>query len=190
MIAIEDTTAELTILLGEWKEGNHQAHDQIVELLYHNLKGIARSLLTRQGSQSSIQPTVLVHEAYMKMHSSYHIKWEDRRHYMAVCARAMRQILVDLGRKQRVKRNAGQQVTLTVNFDSQQPHIVDILAIDRALNELAKLNETQARVAELRYFGGLTIPETASAMKLSTATINRHWRAARACLLNELSPAT
>ncbi len=183
-------TDQLTVLLKQWQQGDQHAHHSIVQLAYQELKTIARRQLARESSRNELQPTQLVHEAYLKLQSAQQIDWQNRQHYLAVCARAMRQVLVDIARKSQSNRHKARQVTLTVSIDSGQPDIIDTLTIDSALDQLEKFNRQQAIIAELRFFGGLTIPETATALNLSTATVNRNWRAARAYLRSELTPAT
>ena len=155
--------------------------------LYGELKRLARIQFSGERAGHTLQPTALVSEAWMKLIQADKVEWRDRAHFMAVAARVMRQILVDSGRRKRaVKRRTPTTVQLGQAVDSP---VVDLLALDQALARLEDMDAEQARVVELRYFGGLTIPETAEVLDLSVATVNRSWRAARAWLFMQLEPA-
>ncbi|MFW5816621.1 MAG: ECF-type sigma factor, partial [Wenzhouxiangella sp.] len=135
-----------------------------------------------------LQPTALVHEAWLKIAQGEPVDWRDRVHFIAVAARVMRQILVDAGRRRHaVKRDANGLTTVQLQAEAEAPQTVEILDLDNALVELEALDSGQARVVELRYFGGLNIEETAAVMGLSMAKVNRDWRAARAWLYLKLS---
>lgn len=177
-------------MLRRWSAGDDHAREELVSRVYDELKAIARGRLAGERAGHTLQPTALVHEAYMKLVQGEQVEWRDRAHFIAVSARAMRQILVDNGRRrQAAKRKEHERLppSLLVETGAGPGGAVDILDLDRALAALARLEPDQARLVELRYFGGLTIPEAAAAMDVSVATANRNWRAARTWLYLQLS---
>ena len=154
-------------------------------LAYDQLKVIARAQMAGERAGHTLQPTALVHEAYLKLAGGVSIDWQDRAHFFAVSARVIRQVLVDNARRRNAAcRDADGAPPVTVSVTED---VVDLHALDQALNRLEALDATQARVVELRYFAGLTIAETAHVLSLSTATIERAWRAARAWLYTQLA---
>jgi len=181
---------ELTVLLHRWSDGDAEAGERLATEVYQQLKQMARSQLNREREGHTLQPTALVHEAYLKLVGGKPIDWQDRAHFFAVSARVIRQILVDSGRARSAqRRDGGERVVLStalVADDGAAPGDVDILALDQALEALAESRPEQARVVELRYFGGLSIEEVAEVTGQSTATIGRHWRSARAWLMLRL----
>ena len=175
-----------TGLLRQWSSGDEAARDALMALAYQELKRIARAQMAGERAGHTLQPTALVHEAYLKLADGASIDWQDRTHFFAVSARVIRQVLVDSARRRNAARRdarGAEPLTLSVTED-----IVDLHALDQALHRLEALDATQARVVELRYFAGLTIAETAHSMELSTATVERAWRAARAWLYGQLGP--
>jgi RNA polymerase sigma factor (TIGR02999 family) len=185
---MNDSAGELTQALRRWSHGDECARDEIVERVYDELKAIARVRLGMERVDHTLQPTALVHEAWLKLVRGEQVDWQDRAHFIAVSARVMRQILVDSGRRKRAaKRDEEQSPTLFVPTVQSADERVDILDLDDALLRLEALDESQARLVELRYFGGLTIPEAAAAMGISVATANRSWRAARTWLYMTLA---
>ena len=181
----------LTQLLREWSQGNEGASERLFEHVYPRLKEIARAQLSGERDNHTLQPTALVNEAYLKLLKGSSGDWEDRIHFFAIASRAIRQILVDYGRKRQALRRGGgaRPVTLQPEIQGSDPGLVDLLALDDALDRLESLNERHARIVELRYFGGLTIDEAAEVLGQSEATINRQWRAARAWLHQTLQHA-
>ena len=181
---------DLTVLLRRWSDGDAEAGERLAAEVYQQLKRIARSQLSRERAGHTLQPTALVHEAYLKLIGGKSMDWQDRTHFFAVSARVIRQILVDSGRARSAqRRDGGERVMLDtglIGADPGQPHEIDILALDAALEELATIRPELARVVELRYFAGLSIEETAEATSQSTATVGRHWRTARAWLYTRL----
>jgi RNA polymerase sigma factor (TIGR02999 family) len=176
-----------TALLQQWSAGDAGARDALMARAYEELKQIARAQMVGERAGHTLQPTALVHEVYLKLARGASIDWRDRTHFFAVSARVIRQILVDSARRrQAARRDAGAGPALTVSVTED---CVDLHALDRALNQLEALDASQARVVELRYFAGLTIAETAHVMGLSTATVERAWRAARAWLYSQLGAA-
>lgn len=178
----------MTQVLRRWSAGDEQAREELIERVYDELKALARARLGMERADHTLQPTALVHEAWLKLIRGEQVDWQDRAHFIAVSARVMRQILVDSGRRKRAaKRNDDQPPTLFVPTVQSEEERVDILDLDEALLRLEALDESQARLVELRYFGGLTIPEAAAAMSVSVATANRNWRAARTWLYMALA---
>jgi len=183
------SAGELTQVLRRWSDGDEQAREELIERVYGELKAIARARLGMERADHTLQPTALVHEAWLKMIRGEPVDWQDRAHFIAVSARVMRQVLVDSGRAKRAaKRNDQAPSTLFVPTVGSEDQRIDILDLDDALQRLEKLDARQARLVELRYFGGLTIPEAASVMDFSVPTANRAWRAARTWLFTQLDP--
>lgn len=186
---MSETPGDLTRILHRWSSGEEAAREELVERIYPELRKMARSQMSGERAQHTLQPTALVHEAWMKLVRMDRITWQDRVHFIAVSARLMRQILVDRGRRRQAKkRELPDSPTMLPGHENDPREIVDILALDDALARLETLDAGQARLVELRYFGGLTIAEAAAAMDISVATANRYWRAARSWLYVELDP--
>ena len=186
----DDSPGDATLILARMRQGDARAASELFDLVYENLRALARSCFQGQQPEHTLQPTALVHEAFVKLAKSSPPTWEDRAHFFAVAATAMRQILKDYARgKRTLKRGAGgERVTLS-GIKSTSPSIVDIFAFDDVLSELAELDERQARIVELRFFGGLTVPEVAKVLELSTRTIENEWRRVRAWLSMRLRDA-
>jgi RNA polymerase sigma factor (TIGR02999 family) len=180
----------VTELLVAWRGGSEAARDQLVPLVYRDLQRLARAHLARERSGHTLQPTALVHETYLRLMGHAAMDWQGRTHFFALAATTMRRILVSYARKQRAAKRGcgGTAVTLCENHAVESAREVDLLALDAALAELEKLDQRQCRVVELRYFGGLTIEETADALGVSPATVKSDWSFARAWLFRELSP--
>jgi RNA polymerase sigma factor (TIGR02999 family) len=181
---------EFNRLLASWRGGEHGASDRLFSLVYDQLRQLAHRQVGRQGAGGeTLRTTALVHEAYLKLVRSGS-RANDRHHFYALAARAMRQILVDHARaRATAKRGGGLWIT---TFDGEQvadPRALDVLALDDALERLALLDERLGRLVELRYFAGLSIEETAMALTLSPATVKRDWRTARAFLYDALHPS-
>jgi RNA polymerase sigma factor (TIGR02999 family) len=166
--------------------------DAAVEDIYGELRRVADRYVRRERAQS-VQATELVHEAYLRMASDKPAQWQNRAHFVALAAIAMRRLLVERARRRRATKRGGDQVQVTLDegllAGRSEAATVDIIAIDRALSRLADLDSQQARVVELRYFGGLSIEETGEALSISPATVKRHWTIAKAWLLRELDGA-
>ncbi|HEX7728662.1 MAG TPA: sigma-70 family RNA polymerase sigma factor [Terracidiphilus sp.] len=171
-----------TALLVRWKNGDRNALNQLLPLVYDELRRLARSYLRRERSQHTLQSTALVHEAYLRL-VDQNVDWQSRAHFFGIAAQMMRRILVDHARaRHAAKRGDGLKVTLDEGMALAEAQSLDVLALDRALNELAKVDEQQGKVVELRYFAGLSIEETAEAMSISAATVKREWTMAKAWL--------
>lgn len=178
----------VTGLLQRWRGGEQAALDALLPLVYAELKRIAASHLRREHATISLQPTALVHEAYIKLSAGSDIDWKNRSHFLAIAARIMRQILVDHARQRGAqKRDGGERVTLT-SADPADPHdAVDLLALDQALQSLAAIDARKAQVVELRVFGGLEFAEIGEVMSLSRATLDRDFRSARLWLYHAVN---
>ena len=180
----------VTRLLVQWADGDRQAMEELLPLVYDELRRLARSYLHRENPGHTLQSTALVHEAYLRLVDQRSSQWEGRAHFYAIASRVMRQVLVDYARRDAAARRGGKsrKLTLSEAGDVAAPSEgMDFLALDGALNTLAAVDPRQARLVELRYFGGLTIEETAEVMNLSPATVKREWTVARAWLFKELS---
>ena len=179
---------DVTALLSAWRKGDDGARDRLVAIVYPELRAMADRQLRGERSNHTLQPTALVNEAYLRLSGLDRIDWQDRAHFVRMAARLMREILVDLARRRdAAKRDGGHRVTLTgLELPAEEPSL-DVVALDRALARLEQIDPDKARLVELRYFGGLTIEETAEAMGLSPATVKRHWQTARAWLFDTLA---
>jgi RNA polymerase sigma-70 factor, ECF subfamily len=193
MTPVSTEPGSITVILERVRTGDRAALDQLFPLLYPELHGIARREMRGESNHHTLQPTALVNEAYLRMvGSNGTLSWRDRTHFLSVAARVMKNVLVDHARAHRAgKRDGGLQVTLTDGkADSRDPAIMlDILALDDALNRLAEAEPRWAQVVELRFFGGLEIDETAEALQVSPITVSRDWRFAKAWLARELGRA-
>jgi RNA polymerase sigma factor (TIGR02999 family) len=182
---------QITRLLHEWQGGNRQAFDRLVPLVYSELHTLASRQLAREWRHDRLQTTVVLHEAYLKLFGQRDVDWQNRGHFFAIAAQVMRRILVDHARySRRDKRGGGGTPVELEDVDATtQPPIdaVDALDLDRALTKLDTLDPTHSRIIELRFFGGLTIEETAAALGSSPATVKREWTLAKGWLLRELS---
>lgn len=168
--------------------GDPRAADELMPLVYDELRALAGAHLHRESPGHTLQPTALVHEAYLKLVEQTQANWQNRSHFFAVAAEAIRRILVDHARARlAAKRRApGPRVELSADLDAAVPEGVDLIAIDEALSRLAELNSRQAKVVELRFFGGLSVEEAAAALGVSEGTIKGDWRIARAWLQCQL----
>jgi RNA polymerase sigma factor (TIGR02999 family) len=182
-------TESLEQLLRDWRTGDASALDRMVPIVYTELRRLARGQLRRESAAQSIQPTALVHEAYLRLLGAK-IDWQDRTHFLSVAARVMRRILVERARARSANKRGGGDVRVTLSGSLEAPHEdpVDILVLDDALERLCAFDERQARVVDLFYFGGLTHPEIGHLLGVSDATVDRDLRHARAWLRRELSP--
>ena len=167
---------------------DRQSLDALLPIVYQELRRLAAAYLRRERPGQTLQPTALVHEAYLRLLKDRPDRWQNRAHFCAIAAHSMRQILIERARARgALKRGGGGvRITLDEGLVPGAGPTVDLLALDRALERLAGLDPEQARLVELRFFGGLTIEETAEAMRISPATVKRHWTLARAWLAREL----
>ncbi|MBK9064378.1 MAG: sigma-70 family RNA polymerase sigma factor [Acidobacteria bacterium] len=182
---------EVTRLLLEWSRGDRGALDALVPHVYSELRRQADRYLSRQRRGHTLQATALVHEAFLRLVDQTSVSFRDRAHFFAVASRAMRQILVDHARRRHADKRGGAATRLVLEdgIASVQPRGVDLMALDAALERLEELDPAQARLVELRFFGGLTVEETAVVLECSPATVKRSWSSARAWLYGELAGA-
>jgi RNA polymerase sigma-70 factor (ECF subfamily) len=179
---------DLTGLLIEWARGDKAALDQLTPLVYDEIRRIAHRYVQHEREGQTLQTTALVHEAYLRLAGSQNVDWQNRAHFFAVTAQVMRHILIDHARRRQYVKHGGQ--VQRVSFDAvtreavmmSQPRAAELLALDEALTELARLDPRKSRLVELRYFGGLSIEETADVLEVSAMTVRRDWRAAKAWL--------
>jgi RNA polymerase sigma factor (TIGR02999 family) len=172
-------------LIARWRAGDEQALKDLLPLVYEQLRGVAREHLRKQRANHTLQTTALIHEAYLRFAGAEGIRVQDRNHFIALASRMMRQVLVDHARARAAeKRQGGVRVTLAEAADAADE--VDVLGVDEALTRLSQFDEQQAKVVELRFFGGLSIQETAHALQISESTVKRDWTMARTWLSREL----
>jgi len=181
-------TRNITHLLKEWGEGDQQALDELTPLVYEELRQQAARYLRKERPNHSLQATALINEAFLRLIDVKDVQWQNRAHFFAIAANLMRRILVDHARRRDAEKRGGSQVCLTLDEGlawANEPD-VDLLAIDEALDRLALIDEQQARIVELRFFSGLTVDETATALGISPKTVKRDWSVARAWLKREI----
>lgn len=181
-------SANITRLLLDWRSGNQQALDELFPHVYDELKQIAHLHLRKERDDHTLNTTGLVHEAYLKLVDIQQVQWQDRSHFFAVAARAMRRILVSYARQHNAQKRGGRErpMSLDENLVLTSDRAKELLDLDDALRRLAVLNERLAQVVELRFFGGLSIEETATALDVSVNTVKRDWQKAKAWLHREL----
>ncbi len=194
MIDCSPSPPEITQMLRAWGDGNREAADALVPLVYDELRRQARRHLRRERAGHTLQTTALVNEAYLKLIDQRGFDWESRAHFFAIAATLMRRILVDHARTKLRRKRGGSAIMVTLDetllAGATDEANTDLLALDEALEKLVELDEQQARIVELRYFSGLNIDETAAVLKLSEATVNRDWKMAKAWLRHELMRTT
>lgn len=180
---------DITRMLAAWNDGDARALNRLMELVYPKLRRIAHQHLERRQAGESLESAALANEAYLKLVRAGGIRCENRVHFLALCSQIMRRILVDHARRQRFAKRGGNAVRVTLDevVRSSQARGVEIIALDEALDRLARVDPRKSRVVELRYFGGLSIEETADVLGVSVDTVKRDWRMARAWLLAELT---
>ena len=177
---------DVTRMLHAWQRGDLNA-DDAADQLYVELRRRARAHLRRERNGHSLSPTDLVHDIYLRL-AQQDIGWANRQQFYATASRMMRRVLVDHARAKHAQKRAGVHIELDERLAADDPGIVDVLAVDAALEELAAEDERQARLVELRFFGGLTLEEAAAVLSVSLPTANRDWRFARAWLARRLRP--
>lgn len=181
--------AGITKLLVRLKKGEDGIYDQLYPLIYEELRGMAYAHMRRQSPDHTLSKTELVHETYLKMIDQSQISFTDKSHFLAIASRCMRQILIDYARKKHAKKRGGKQKDATFIdeiFEKQNKKAQELIDIDAALKELEKLNERLSKVVEMRFFGEMTIEETAQALDISESTVKRDWMKARGWLYKEL----
>ena len=181
---------EITRLLIRWSEGDTDALEQLLPLVYEQCRAIATRQLRHERVDHTLQPTALVHELYLRLVNQNHASWQNRAHFFAVAAQLMRRTLVDYARARRTSKRGGSVVFVSLSGAAEnaqeEQHIADVLAIDEALSRLARIDPDQVRIVELRYFAGLTVEETALVVQRSPRTVKREWRLAKAWLHREM----
>ena len=182
--------SETTDLLRAWAKGDQAALNQLTPRVYRELRRIAGHLMQNERMGRTVQTTALVHEAYLKLIEVNNVDWQHRAHFFAISAQIMRHILLDAARKRSAAKRNGdlQRLDLDQVPDTSWERCDELLAVDEALTSLARVDARKAQVIELRFFGGLTVEETAAVLKVSADTVMRDWRLARAWLLAELGP--
>lgn len=185
----EPQTSEITQILQDWNSGNEAAKEQLLPFVYEELKRQARFLMSKERPNHTLQPTALVHEAFLKLSDQSGINWKNRHHFFGISCRLMRQILVDHARQHAAEKRGSNPIHFSID-DVQIPveeRANSILALNEALENLAKFDERQAQVVEMRFFGGLNNQEIADALEISERTVGREWQAARLWLYRELN---
>lgn len=183
-----DQPQSITQLLQNWQKGDRTALDQLMPMIYQELHQRARAYMNRERPGHMLQATALINEVYLRLANEPHVDWKNRDELFAVCANLMRQALVDIARSRMAIKNGGdlKQVILEEALAATKDRSADLVALDDALKTLETLNRRQSLVVELRYFGGLTVAETAAALGISPETVKKDWRIAKVWLLREL----
>jgi RNA polymerase sigma factor (TIGR02999 family) len=178
----------ITHLLKEWSEGNQRALDELAPLVYEELRQQAARYLRQERAGHSLQATALINEAFLRLIDVKNVQWQNRAHFFGIAANLMRRILVDHARRRDAEKRGGAQIRVTLEdaFAIAKEPAIDLLAIDEALDRLAAIDAQQARVVELRFFSGLSVEETATALGVSAKTVKRDWSVARAWLRREI----
>jgi RNA polymerase sigma factor (TIGR02999 family) len=186
---LADSSHEVTELLQAWGGGDLEARDRLMPLVYHELRRRAAAYLRREARDHTLQPTALVHEAYLRLVDQRRVAWQNRAQFFGIASQMMRRILVDRARARRMAKRSGRwaRVTLDERTAVARPAEVDVLDLDAALTRLAEFDPRKSQIAELRFFGGLSLDETGQLLGISLATVERDWQAARAWLFKTLS---
>lgn len=180
--------SNVTELLREASNGNRESLDQLLPLVYNELRGLADAFMRRERANHTLQPTALVHEAYIRLIDQREVNWENRAHFMSIAAETMRRILVNHAIATKAAKRGGNETRISVDKATgyQNENDVDLLELDEALNTLSTFDKRQSQIVELRFFGGLTVPEVATVLALSATTIEREWRMAKAWLHDQI----
>lgn len=180
---------EITQFLKQWSDGDDQALDQLMPLVYEELKKLARHHLRKHRDNLTLQPTAVVNEAYLRLVNQQHVNFQCRAQFFGLAAKIIRELLIDEAKRQQRDKRGGnaQRISLTDADPVSNSSEIDLLALDEALNKLAQKRPQHSRIVELRFFGGMTIAETAELMGISTTTVERDWNFARAWLFGELA---
>ncbi len=183
-----NTATEVTKLLCLWSDGNCEALESLMEVVYAELRRLAHSYLRRERPGNTLQSTVLVHEAYLRLIDQKNVTWQNRAHFFGIAAHMMRRILVDHARsRQASKRGAGiSLLVLDEAVAGSGPRDLNLVVLDQALESLARIDPQQSRIVELRFFAGLSIDDTAEVLRISPATVKREWAMAKAWLYREM----
>jgi RNA polymerase sigma-70 factor (ECF subfamily) len=186
---VERSAHDVSQLLSSWSRGDEQALEKLVPLVYEELHRMARRYLASERTGHTLQTTALINEVYLRLADSPQVSWQNRAHFFAICAQLMRRILTDFARSRHYQKRGGGALHIPFDEALFEPgsQSADILALDDALKALAVMDERKSRVVELRFFGGLSVPETAEVLKVSPETVMRDWKMAKVWLLRELS---
>ncbi len=188
---LRDGPGDISQLLRAWSNGDELALSELTPIVYAELRRLAHGYMRRERAGHSLQTTALVNEAYMRLVDCTRMQWQDRAHFFAVSSQLMRRILVDQARRQNLKRGGGvPHVSLDEAVVVGRQHGLDLVALDDALNALARMDARKGRVVEMRFFGGLSVDETAAVLKVSPVTVRRDWNSAKIWLYRELSGET
>src|SRR5579872_1601601 len=183
---VEPSVGDVSKLLRAWSDGDQSALDRLTPIVYDELRRLARRYMRRERLGHSLQATALVNEAYMRLVDYKRMQWQNRAHFFAVSAQVMRRILVDHARRRNLKRGAGVRNVLLDEAALGSGRAMDLVALDDAMNALARLDPRKVQIVEMRFFGGLTVEETAEVLKVSPATVRRDWSIAKLWLYREL----
>jgi RNA polymerase sigma factor (TIGR02999 family) len=188
---MSDGAGAVSQLLRAWAGGDLMARDELVPLVYHELRKRASGYLRHERPDHTLQATALVHEAFLRLAGQDRVAWQNRGHFYAVAAQMMRRILVDHAREHRAAKRPGAQIRVDLDDQIPAPELpgCDVLMLDEALSELSAMDARQGRIVELRYFGGLSEQEVADALSVSRTTVTREWKRARAWLYHRMTPA-
>jgi RNA polymerase sigma-70 factor, ECF subfamily len=183
---------DVTRILHEWKDGSREALDRLIPIVYEELRTIASRQLAREWRHDRLQTTTVVNEAYVKLFAQRQVDWQNRGHFFAIAAQLMRRILVDHARRELREKHGGGAIHVELSDALSKPaepslDVLDAVALDAALQKLEALDPDQGRIVELRFFGGLTVEETAAALGISPATVKREWAVAKGWLYRELT---
>jgi RNA polymerase sigma-70 factor (ECF subfamily) len=180
--------AAVTELLRAWSDGDNRALERLIPLVEAELRRLARAYMGRERRGHTLQTTALVNEAFLRLTDTQRVRWQDRAHFLGISARLMRRVLVDHARARGYRKRGGgaQRVTLSEGLVASTDPALDVVGLDRALDALAAVDARKSRVIELRFFGGLSVEETAEVLHVSTDTVKRDWRLAKLWLLREL----
>jgi RNA polymerase sigma-70 factor (ECF subfamily) len=190
LFAMSDSPGEVTLLLAQMKRGDSQALQRLIPLVYNEMRHLAAHFLRNEREGHTLQPTALVHEAYLRLAGQKRAQWQNRAQFMAVAAQVMRRILVDYARQRVAAKRGGNEAPVEIEvaeISDSAEQSAEVLAVDEALIRLGEFDPQQARVVELRYFGGLTVEETAEALDIAPRTVKREWATAKAWLKAEIS---
>jgi RNA polymerase sigma factor (TIGR02999 family) len=183
------SAGEVTELLVGWNRGDEDALGKLLPLVYDELRRLASCYLRQERPDHILQSTALVHEAYMRLTDKKDVPWRNRTHFYAIAARMMRQVLVDSSRRRDAAKRRGMKISLSETLPAEAADPVDLISLNDALTALAALNARQARVVELRYFGGLSFEEAAEVLGMAISTVKMDWSLAKAWLYQELTKA-
>jgi RNA polymerase sigma-70 factor (ECF subfamily) len=182
------SSPDITVLLKRWSNGDPNALDQLMPAVYDELRTLAAAYLRRESAGHTLQSTALVNEAYLRLVNQNEVQWQNRSHFFGIAARMLRRVLVDHARGRKASKRGGAAVAISLDEQMVIPEKVswDVVAVDDALNSLCQFDEQQAKIVELRFFGGLSIAEIAAVLGVSASTVKREWLVAKAWLTREL----